>query len=113
MNQALQPHTIPEEVRNIKKAVLRIPTKEQYAYIEVETTGSPEQIKSEYDELTALMNNTIGVSEQSFSEYIINLMNSELTKWGDVDYYQSLSQPQKNIVQSIKRFYKRLQSNQE
>ena len=42
-----------------------------------------------------------------FSDYLIDLFNSNLTEWGNADYYDALSEQQKNVIQAIKRYYKR------
>ena len=43
-----------------------------------------------------------------FSEYIMNIIDSNLTKWGTPEQYESLTQEQTQIIQSLKRLSKRL-----
>jgi hypothetical protein len=88
------------------KATLRIPTKEQYAYIEVECEGTEEEIKEKYDSLTRTVHG--GEDHNSFYNYLIALADSNLAEWGNADNYASLSEKQKAVVQAIKRFSKRI-----
>lgn len=83
---------------------IRIPTQHSFAYIEEDYTG--DDIKGRYNELYALMNDT--PNTDTFYNYLINLANSDMTKWGDVNYYESLSAKEKEVVQAFKRFTKRL-----
>lgn len=95
------------------KTTLRIPCKEQYAYVEVELNEeSSETIKKVYDELTSVMKE-ISSPELVFCEYLVNLMDSNMQKWGTVEEYNSMNENQKKAIQSIKRYYKRLQSVRE
>ena len=50
-------------MKNALKATLRIPTAEQYAYIEVEVEDTPEQIVELYQRFTALVKNGAGKKE--------------------------------------------------
>lgn len=88
------------------KATLRIPTKEQYAYIEVEYEGTEQEIKQKYDSLTSLIHEK--EDSNTFYEYLIALADSNLTEWGNADNYASLTEKQKAVVQAIKRFSKRI-----
>lgn len=96
------------------KTTLRIPTKEPYAYVEVELDGeelSPNGVKKLYDDLTSEMNSDTSSGKQTeskFLDFIISVIDSDFTKWGHVDDYAAMNDQQKAVVQSMKRFYKRL-----
>lgn len=94
----------------MSKITLRIPAKEQYAYIEIEIPSefTPAEVKETYDLYTGLMKGEQSVSELAFNTYLIELMNSDLTKPLNAEFYESLTKSQVDVVQSIKRFKKRL-----
>jgi len=91
------------------KTIIRIPGKHQYSYLEVEAPpeASWSQIKVIYDEVYDLIND-VDVPTDAFNQYLIRLVDSDLSVWGDVESYNALGQSQKNVVQSIKRLKKRL-----
>lgn len=94
----------------MSKLTLRVPTKDQYAFVEVETdftVGTPEQVKEEYDKLYAVMNGK-ETPPNAFYSYLIALMDSNLATWGSADNYEALNDKQKEVVQSIKKFAKRI-----
>lgn len=86
--------------------IIRVTTGKEYCYIEEQYSG--DNPKARFDELFALMNGGPKVSELAFSQYLIELMNSDLTKPLNADFYESLSKTQVDIIQAIKRFKKRL-----
>lgn len=87
------------------KATLRIPTKEQYAYIEVEMEGSQEEIMEKYNEMTKAVFGGFGLERLEFNKVI----DTYLTK-GTIEssQYESLSKEQQDIIQEIKRSFARL-----
>lgn len=95
------------------KTTLRIPTKDQYAFIEVETdqNNTPAEIKSIYDGLISAFQDPDGVSNQDFCLYLQAIIDSDLNKWGDVESYNMLNDSQKKVAQSLKRLAKRIQAN--
>ncbi len=88
------------------KTKIRIPT-DTYAYIEVDFEGTAEEIRSKYNELKAVMTGQV-VSDDAFNAYLVRVVNSDISEWEDINYYESLSRPQKDVVQSLKRLEKRL-----
>ena len=44
----------------------------------------------------------------NFYEYITNIIDSNLTKWGTPEQYESLTHEQTQIIQALKRLSKRL-----
>lgn len=107
----------------MSKITLRIPCKEPYAYVEAiledadvgegqafQYKFKPEKIKEKYDELYALMNPSASqiCPNKAFYEYLVSLANSDLTKWGTSEHYESLNDEEKSVCQAFKRFVKRL-----
>lgn len=90
------------------KATLRIPTYEQYAYIEVEAEGTAEEILHQYQEVTLLVKGGTGLPDKDFSAVLDRYL------WGDghmeADEYATMNLDQQSIIQVIKRSRKRVQS---
>ena len=89
---------------------LRIPCKEQFAFIEEDYEG--DNPKGRFNELYQLMNGT-GVSETEFCQRLEKVINSDLTAWGTVEAYNELNPSQMAVFQALKRFRKRLPTNLE
>lgn len=88
---------------------IRIPTA-QYAYVEVDFEGTPDEIKQKHDELLAIMSNH-PIADDAFNAYLVRVVNSDITEWEDINYYEALSRPQKDVIQALKRFGKRLNAH--
>lgn len=93
------------------KTTIRIPTKEQYAFIELEVDETPERVVEIYNEYTALVNQTDvgGLDPKSWRESLDRYL-----KQGDMeaDKYDGMSKAQKYVIQEIKKAFKRLESNE-
>ncbi len=87
------------------KFTLRVPCPEPYAYIEAEIEGETSEAIGKYIEIR----DAIEESKQGFHTLLKNIFNSDMEDWGEADEYASLSKEQQDVVQSIKRFAKRLQ----
>lgn len=90
---------------------LRIPTIDPYAFVEIDTDNSEAlEVKKIYDDYMAVFNSKPITADLSL--YLINLFNEDLDKgaWGKMspEEYMELNENEKALVQSIKRFYKRL-----
>lgn len=92
---------------------LRIPTKDQYAFVEVQYIAESEdkqdearKVKEIYDQFIQTFQETS--NPEAFNDYLIALANSDLTKWGDANHYEGLSAKEKEVCQAFKRFVKRL-----
>ncbi len=99
----------------MNKVTLRIPTKDQYAFVEIVIENvanefDPKNLKEIYDKAISTFNSNGGVSETEFNNFLISWVNRDLAKVGDVNFYEKLSQNQKDVVQSLKRYYKRIES---
>lgn len=93
------------------KATLRIPTAEQYAFVEVQIDGTAEQIQDAYYELTRSFKPKEGIPEKDFNEFLENqaLNNSK----NHIETYNLMSEIQKTIVQTNKRLFARLKAKQD
>jgi len=89
------------------KAKLRIPTKDTYAFVEVDVESSPEGIKQLYSDLIALFNGSDGIKAQTFYNDLIELANSGMKAWGTADNYASMNEGQQAVFQAFKRLTKR------
>ena len=58
------------------KATLRIPTKEQFAYIEVEVEGSKEEILNQYQEFTQSIHGGFGLDRLEFNKILDKYLTS-------------------------------------
>lgn len=97
------------------KITLRIPTKDPYAYaeIETETPNTEESIKDAkdtYDKYFQVFQEKEGLSDSAFNDYLIRLFDSNLEEYGDInDYHEQMTDKQRQVVQAIKRMSKRTQ----
>lgn len=89
------------------KATLRIPTTEQYAYIETVIEGTPQEIKDKYDEITNIVKCGHKASHDDFYTFLRMIIDSDLRVWGGADDYNALTANQQQVMQSLKRFTKR------
>lgn len=87
------------------KALLRIPTKESYAYIEVECEGTDDEIVSQYRKMTVAVTGGFGLEEKEWNRILDNYL------WGTGDMrpdeYEGMSPAQQEVIQLIKRSRKR------
>ncbi len=97
---------------------LRIPAKEPYGYAEIQMEGDmyPEGqlLKAKYDEYIQAFQSENKYSESRFNEMVCAVMASDLTEWQiETDDYQYLTDSQKAVYQEIKKFKKRLPTEEE
>lgn len=87
---------------------IRIPT-DQYAYVSIFLEdATPQEIKLKYDEVRAVMNNT-PLPDNTFNEYLCKKIDDDLGGNGlDPNWYETLSKEQQAVIQSLKKFKKRL-----
>lgn len=83
------------------KATLRIPTLDQYAFVEVEFDGTEEEIVAQYQKLKMLVTGGVGMDTKDFNRVLDKYL------WGDgtleADEYASMNLDQQSIIQTIKR----------
>jgi hypothetical protein len=100
------------------KATLRIPTKDPYAFIELQVEEEPELIVTAYKAMYDSVNKPNEISENAFYDKLVGIMNNDLSlvKRDDdevvcyltTDELPKLSKGQDDVIQAIKRFKKRL-----
>ena len=81
---------------------LRIPTKDPYAYLEVQFDGGAEEAVAEYHRVTALVAGKPGMEPKEFNAVLdAYLTNNKIQ--GDPGMFEIMSQEQIGIMQAIKR----------
>lgn len=93
--------------KNKMKTTLRIPTSEQFAFIEIETeVSSPEDAIEAYHHATRLLKaNNEGLPEKDFNTWLDKYLESNT---GEMEPYTKMSKAQQEIIQIIKRSVKRI-----
>jgi len=94
------------------KTTLRLPT-DQFAFIELSVEETPEGAMEIYKRLKNAVNGNISPNNPiPTMNYLIELFNSDLDPvfWKKMspDQYAQLSEVEQQLIQSVKRFYKRL-----
>lgn len=95
------------------KITLRLPTKDQYAYIEVESEAdSIEDAYEAYKEAMKMIQggNTGGLPPKEWNAWLDGYLN---TKTGDAEQYAAMSPEQQRVIQEIKRSLKRITYDEE
>lgn len=92
------------------KAQLRIPTPEQYSYIEVSVEETVENILILHNQFLRMVKPQEGIIEKVFNVF---LENQALGKPNDINTYQAMSPKQQEIVQTNKRLFKRIKAHGE
>ncbi len=89
------------------KSIIRIPT-DQYAYVEVEFEGSESEIISKYIEISNIYKNMgIGLSAKEFNTVLDNyLATANLSE----EEYNKMSSEQKQVIQELKKAFKRAEA---
>ena len=87
------------------KATLRIPTSDQYAYIEPTVEGTPDEIVSAYYEFIKLIKPQEGLDTKDFNKALDRYLTDGT---GETEIYVNMSVYQKDIFQEIKKSIKRL-----
>lgn len=88
------------------KYLLRVPTKEQYAYIEEEFEGDAEGAVSAYETLTRLVQGGVGISAKDFAKLIHEYCTSgEIVNGGDI--HETLSPGQGVVLNELKKLIRK------
>ena len=96
------------------KATLRIPTAEQYAYIEVQVEGTEEEILGHYHQLTKQVHGGEGLSDKEYNAWT----DKYITGGGDgmdsvdLENYYKMNKEQQSHIQWMKRSLKRIEAKQ-
>lgn len=88
------------------KSKIRIPT-EMYSFVEVDVEGTSEEITEAYNRFKTELNSGEGLSPKLWRRALDRYLT---TGDGDVETYLAMSVYQKNVIQEIKRAYKRINS---
>ena len=89
------------------KATLRVPTNEQYAYIECQVEGTEEEIVAQYHKMTSAVRGGFGLSDDQFNVCLDEYRTTGTLKEG-TEFYAEMSLEQQAIFQAIKKSDKRL-----
>lgn len=83
---------------------LRIPTSEQYAYVEIcfdpQEEMTADNVRKAYDEYTLAFRGKQGLSEREFNDFLDNVMNDGNNH---IDALEKLNDIQEYVYQSLKR----------
>ncbi len=93
----------------MSKTIIRVPLKDAFAFVEMEVEGVNDvnATKLMYDNIKRAFNEESNPTD--FYQYLIKVINADLSdEWGDVDTYQARPQIEKDVIQALKRFKKRL-----
>lgn len=88
------------------KARLRVPTAEQYSYIEIDVEGTPEAIIEAHRRFTGLVQGGFGLPEKEMNTFVDTMIMGQSVK-GGVELYEQMNHMQKYAVQVLKRALKR------
>lgn len=89
----------------IYKAVIRVPTPEQYAFLEIHHEGTMEALHEAYTAATAMFKHGEGLQDVLFDQFIQNQISGLPNKLED---YNKMSLEQQRYVQINKRAIKRI-----
>ena len=92
---------------NLPVNTLRIPTNEQYAYIEIEFFGTPEDAISEYNRLTKLVKGGTELPRAQFNEILEKMIKGE-SVGNSVETWEGMSQFQQDVCKQIKLAHTRI-----
>lgn len=92
------------------KHILRIPTTEQYAYVEAEFEGTSEDAVEAYRRLTDLVRGGAGITDKEFNDFLdVYLETGSIPNGADI--YARMDLSQQATVQCIKRSINRRKRN--
>lgn len=98
------------------KLTLRIPTQDQYAFVECELNIGlagqnvpPEEVKELYDVYAGAFKIQEGLPSKDFDKFLDKYLGENT---GDVEIYNGMNQDQKDRIQMLKRAFKRIEARQ-
>lgn len=92
------------------KAELRIPT-DQYAYINVDIEGEPDEIVQAYREFSDLVRPKLGLETKDFNRALDEYLTTNKFKNPEETYFK-MNPEQQKIIQEIKKSVKRLEKTE-
>lgn len=87
------------------EAILRVPTAEPYAYLEIKVYNDAEAIYAAYQRFTKLIKGEEGISDSEFDQFIENQISGKGNLLGT---YNRMSNEQRKYVQINKRAVSRI-----
>lgn len=91
------------------KATLRIPTEEQYAYIELQMDVDSEDAAVEaYKRVTGLVKGGQGLDIKEWQSVLDEFLSTDTVIDG-ISYWERMNNTQRNILQEIKKSMKRIE----
>lgn len=94
------------------KITYRIPTKDQYAFLEVEESERPDHdvraIREVYDELISIFRNGEGLPVKDFNRCIDSYVKDGKLPIDGQSLWQDMSFQQKTVIDELKKSIKRL-----
>lgn len=98
----------------MNKVTLRIPTNEQFAFVEIEMdlsaetlSTAPNAVSEAYNAFTRMFKSQAGIPEKEFNILLDEYISTKTIVNGQ-EIYEKLSPLQRDIIQAIKRSYQRL-----
>lgn len=98
----------------MRKITIRIPTQNQYAFVEEEVEftdeAKAEDVKERYDALYGAMNSNQKVNDTQFIKDITDIVKNNMVMEGEeaIEYHESLTPLQKELAKQIKLYGNRL-----
>lgn len=93
----------------ISKATLRIPTDEQYAYVEIDVTGTPSEILEQYNTLTGLVKANDGLPVKEWNAIVdAYLLGNGMT----VDGHEGMGKAQVWFIHELDKAFGRLKAKE-
>lgn len=87
------------------KHTLRIPTQDQYAFIESELEGTAEEAVAEYRKMTSLVRFGDGLETDEWNRVLGVYLTSRSMK---AEEYEAMNQFQQGMIQELKKAFKRI-----
>ena len=94
----------------MSKHTLRIPCREQYAYIEVEFEGTSDEAVAEYERLTRMVAEE-GLPTKEWNRFLDDYLSTRKPPHDGLEMWEKMSTSQKYIINEIKKTFKRLKAD--
>jgi len=90
------------------KATLRLPL-DQYAFIETEQEGTPEELREVYEGLKEAFTTGEGLEPKEWRQVLDRYLSDGT---GDTEQYLKMSKTQQIVIQEIKKAFKRINNEE-
>lgn len=90
----------------MSKYILRVPTNEQYAYVEESFEGSAEEAVEAYRSLTKLVKGGEGLPDSEWRDVLDNYLYG--SEHMEAEQYIAMNPDQQKVIQEIKKSRKRI-----